>query len=1131
MRFSFFSYCKNNKLVNDLAALLVAYMLILALPACKNEKPKAQPLFKTLTAEKTGLSFSNILKPTQELNLITYMYYYNGAGVGAGDFNNDGLTDLFFSANQGENKLFLNKGQLQFKDVTKAASIPQDSGWSTGVSVVDINNDGLLDIYICRVGHYKSLLSKNQLLICQGLGKDSVPFYADEAAAYGLDFSGFSTQATFFDYDGDRDLDMFLLNHSVNHDGNYAPRENFINTFDSLAGQKLFRNESKKNNAGKKVSFFIEVTKAAGINGSRIGYGLGVAVADINLDGWPDFYVGNDFHEDDYLYINQKNGTFKESGAQQLMHTSQFSMGVDVADINNDAWPEIVSLDMLPYEPYMLRRSLAEDDYNIFMQKIKYGYTWQYARNNLQLNMGNGSFCEVGQYAGIHATDWSWGSLWMDFDNDGYKDIFISNGIPKRMNDIDYINFISDQQVQQQLQSGSIQEKEILLNNKFPEIKIPNQFFRNTGNIKFENITDAIADNQPSFSNGCINADLDNDGDMDIVVNNINDPVMVYENTANNEKLKPSIAISLKGAGENINAIGAKIILFSNDKIHMYENFAVHGFQSSMVCPLVVGASNVKMDSVFLIWPDNTFKKIALQPGKNYSYTYEQGLPLFNYAIVTNFTKRNSFNATDITAQTGISHLHEENVFNEFDREPLMPHMVSTEGPALAVADINHDGLEDFFVGASKTFKNVIYIQQPGGTFNKTTQPSMDKDSMWENVAAVWADVNNDSHIDLIIATGGNEFYGGDEHQLPLLYINDGKANFTRKEDAFENIFQTQSTIAPYDFDKDGFVDLFIGCRTVPWNYGKTPPSFLLRNDGTGKFTDVTKKYIPQLASLGMITNAVWFDMNKDGDTDLLLCHEWGSVDVLLNKKTYFERKVLTDKKGWWNFVLPFDADGDGDYDIIVGNAGQNNKFNVTDKLPLHLYYNDFDGNGIYEQIFSYYVGGTEIPFSSKMELEKRLPYIKKDYLYAADFAKTSLFGLFGEDKIKKATQLTADYLSNAILINNGNLNFEVKTLPTTAQLSAYRTAAIVNANADNLPDVLLGGNFYENNVQAGRFDGDYGTLLINKGKGAFAAENLNGLVIKGQVRQILPININKKQAFVLAKNNDSLQVIQFSNN
>jgi hypothetical protein len=1121
------------KIKNKVGSLFIKYSLSVLLIAmlffsCSEKKKLQSPLFATLDSNYTHLNFINQVKPTPQFNLFSYMYYYNGAGVGAGDFNNDGLTDLFFSANQGDNKLYLNKGSLQFADVTVAAKIPQDKGWSTGVSVIDINNDGLLDIYVCKVGHYKTLNSKNQLLICKGIDKQGVPFYKDEAKEYGLDFTGFSTQAAFFDYDGDGDLDMFLLNHSVNHDGNYAPRSNFLNTFDSLAGQKLYRNDMHKDASGKEGIFFTDVTRQAGINGSKIGYGLGVAVADINLDGWPDFYVGNDFHENDYLYINQQNGTFSEENSKRLMHTSQFSMGVDVADINNDAYPEIISMDMLPYDPYILRRSLAEDDYNIFQQKLLFGYNYQYARNNLQLNRRNGMFSETAQYSGVYATDWSWAALWMDFDNDGSKDLFISNGIPKRMNDIDYINFVSSDDVQQKLINNGMVDKDMSLLNKFPEIKIPNKFFYNTGNLLFKDVTDSIQNNLSTFSNGAVYADLDNDGDLDIVVNNINDPVLVYDNQANNKKDKSFTTIKLKGPQNNIDAIGAKVVLFANGGIRTYENNPVHGFQSSMQMPVHIGLNNSRIDSAFLIWPDNRYQSIEIKANQHLSFSYINGLPKFDYQKITSFHKSIGNTMEDITSATGLNYRHFENPFNEFNREPLIPHMISTEGPALAIADINHDGLEDVFIGSSKAYHSGIFIQMPGGKFIKTLQPGMLQDSMWENVDAVWTDVNNDGNIDLAIAVGGNEYYGKESHLLPLLYLNDGKGNFTKRQDAFTNVYTTQSTIISYDFNGDGFEDLFIGGRSEPWNYGKMPRSFLLQNDGTGKFTDVTAKYSIDLLQPGMVTNAKWFDIDKDGDKDLLLCYEWGGIDVYINNKTGFVRKVISDKKGWWNFLLPCDVDNDGNIDLIAGNFGLNSRLKASEKEPVVLYYNDFDDNGKKEQVLTYYVNGQEIPFATKQELEKQMPFLKKKFLYAEDFAKSSLGSLFGTDKIEHAEKLSANFFSNAILMNKGDLQFETIPLPFEVQLSSFKDAIIVNANNDTLPDILMMGNYYENNIELGREDADFGTMLLNQGHGKFFAEPLNGITIKGQVRHIKPIQIDNKKAFVLSRNNDSTMVIKF---
>ena len=1116
-------YFLHSTLTDTIYCKITIVLICFLLNSCANNKPD-HSLFTVLNTEKTGIHFSNQLSPSPAFNLFSYMYYYNGAGIGSGDFNNDGLIDLFFTANQQPNALYLNMGKMHFEDVTQQAGISRDSLWSTGVSVVDINNDGLLDIYISRVGHYKVLIGKNQLLICTGIDSKGIPHYSDQAAAYGLDFSGFSTQAAFLDYDGDCDLDLFLLNHSVNHDGNYAPRSYFLNTYDSMAGQKFYRNDGKR---------FVDVTKTVGINGSKIGYGLGVAVSDIDLDGWPDIYVGNDFHENDYLYINQHDGTFKDKSTDQIMHTSQFSMGVDVADINNDAYPDIVSMDMLPYDPYMLRRSLSEDDYNIFQNKIAFGYTYQYARNNLQLNRRNNQFSEIGQYAGIQSTDWSWAALWMDFNNDGLKDLFVSNGIPKRMNDIDYINFVSGDEIQQKLKENAIQDRDLALLSKFPEIKIPNQFFLNRGDGKFDNFTDSIFTNPPSFSNGAIYADLDNDGDLDVVVNNINDPVMLYQNNTNNSNHANTIvnfaSVQLKGLPDNINAIGAKIFLFNKSQISSYEMQSVHGFQSSMVAPIHIGLNNIKPDSVFLVWPDNRFEKIQLVEGKQISKTYKKGLPIFDYSILHPKITSQDFIAEDITNQTGLNYQHTENLFNEFDRESLIPHMNSTEGPALAVADINHDGLEDVFVGASKTFHNAIFIQNASGSFTRMKEPALELDSMWENVDAIWVDVNRDTHVDLIIANGGNEYYGEDEHLQPLLYLNDGKGHLTKSIHPFPPIYTTQKKVIANDFNHDGFVDVFIAGHVVPWQYGKKPRSFLLQNNGKGQFIDVTAKYAEELLEPGMVTDAKWIDINSDKEQDLLLCYEWGGVECFIKTAAGFTKKIISSKNGWWQMLYPADIDDDGDIDIVAGNYGLNSRLRATKEKPVKLYINDFDDNGSTEQVMTYYVNGKEIPFASKIQLEKKMPYLKKKFLYAADFAEASMSELFGKNKIDQSKKLSVECFENTVFINDGNMNFTANILPYPFQLSTFKAAATIQTFKNSARAIAMMGNFYANNVELGRQDADFGSILISNADKTFNFSTFNGITITGEVRKIERIIIGKRIAYILAKNNNALQIITFN--
>ena len=1091
--------------------------------SCSDKKEKSSPpaLFEALESKTTGIDFANKLTPTPQFNMFKYMYFYNGAGVGVGDFNNDGLIDVFFSSNQGENKIYLNEGGMKFKEMTKEARIPQDGGWSTGVSIVDINNDGLLDIYVCRVGNYETLQSRNQFLICKGKDANGVPYYEDEATKMGLDFSGFSTQAAFFDYDVDGDLDFFLMNHSLRFNGTFNERSSYFKTFDTLSADYLFRNDNGN---------FVDVSASSGINRSIIGYGLGLSVADINLDGYPDMYIGNDFHENDYLYINQKNGTFIDTLQSATMHTSQFSMGTDVADITNDGFPEIISMDMMPEDPYILKRSLGEDEYNLFHYKIRHGYHPQFARNTLQLNRGNGHFSDIGFYSNVFATDWSWAALWTDFDNDGWKDLFVSNGIPKRLNDMDYVNYISNDELQEKIRANRVSENDMALIEKFPQIKLENKFYLNKSEAKFTDASSMIRNNLKTYSNGSAYADFDNDGDMDMVVNNVDEPAVIYKNLSNDESVKRSfLELKLKGSPGNINATGAKAIVFTKNEVRTYEKFPVRGFQGSMEVPLHIGLANTNVDSILLIWPDNSYEKLPAIRDSILNVAYKQGLPKFNYSLIGDRGFNYLRTAADITNETGLSYLHEENSFNEFDREPLIPFMTSREGPALAVSDINADGLDDVFIGSSKFKKSAIFTQQVNGKFLRTDQPALDADSTYEDVDAVWVDVNNDSFNDLVVASGGNEYYGNSDYLLPRIYLNDDKGKLQRLADAFDRtVMLTASCVVPYDFTGDGSIDLFIGGRAIPWEYGVIPRSYLLRNDGKGKFTDVTDQYNKELSGIGFVKHASWTDLDKDGDKDLVLSLEWDGIVAFVNNNNSFEKKYLSDKKGWWNFTLPVDVDGDADLDLIAGNFGLNNRLKVSDQYPIKLYYNDYDGNGKKEQVLTYYLGKKEIPFATKDELVKQIPELKKKYLYAEEFAKANLTDIFKKGKLENAELLTANYFSNAVLINNGNWDFTLKELPWEAQLAPYRDAAITDINNDNRPDILLAGNFYPNNIQMGEYDSDYGAVLINDGKGNFRYAILKGLSIKGEARHVRQIGIAGKTAYVVARNNDSLKIISF---
>lgn len=1093
-------------------SLLISFALACMVMFSCRERQEAATAFTMLDSGVTGIMFRNDLRPLPGLNMLKYMYFYNGAGVGAGDFNNDGRVDLFFAGNQVPDRLYLNDGDMKFRDVSKQAGIPEDGGWSTGVSVVDINNDGLLDLYVCRVGRFESLQSHNLLLVCKGIGRDSIPVYEDQSAAYGLDFSGFSTQAAFLDYDLDGDLDMYLLNHSLRYNSTFNEREYYRNRYDSLSGDRVYRNDGDR---------FTDVTRVSGVRSSVIGYGLGVCVSDINLDGYPDIYVANDFHENDNLYINQKDGTFRDEGTQRMMHTSQFSMGVDLSDINGDAWPEIVTLDMLPEDPYILRRSLGEDEYNLFQMKLRYGYQHQYTRNNLQLNRGNGMFSEIGMYAGIAATDWSWSALWMDFDNDGRRDLFISNGIPKRLNDIDYVNFISGEQMQQKIRQNQVSGNDFSVIEQFPQIKLHNKFYAQGRDLQFDDWKKRIRGDKETFSNGAVYADLDNDGDLDIVVNNIDDPAMVYRNEANNGQ---SINLHLRGPAGNIRALGARVIVCMDSGFQTYEKYPVHGFQSSMEIPLHIGLGKGTPDSVLVVWPDQRYERLNWKQGiMQYAVNYRGGLPVFDPARLVGREWQPSFE--DITSRSGVVYRHRENDFVEFNREPLIPFMVSTEGPAMAVGDMNRDGLEDFFVGGARDQVPALFRQTAGGVFEAVPSPLLEADSAFEDVQAAWADIDGDGFPDLLVASGGNEFYNKDEKQRGRIYVNDGGMGF-RSRILLPETASTLSGLLANDFNGDGKMDILAAGRSTPFRYGSVPDTYLWLGDGKGGFRQGPDDILPGIHHAGMIRDMILADVDGDTDKDLVIALEWGVIMAYTREGNVFVKRPLTTARGWWNTVRAADLDGDGDLDLVAGNLGLNARLKASAKEPVRLYLNDFDKNGTMDQVLTYFLDGKEIPFANKAELEKQMPALKKKFLFAADFAKSSMTDIFGKDMLNDAQVLTADEFRHAWLINDGQGRFRMEQLPYPVQLSSMRDAAFLDYDGDGKTDLVTGGNFYGYNIQMGRQDADYLSILLNQGQRGWKAGPVPGIAVRGEVRRIGRIVTGGNPAWLLACNNDSLRLI-----
>lgn len=1091
---------------------LLLFLVVLSACSTQDQHPvNPNSLFKRLSTSETGIDFVNKVETTSELDVFRYRNFYNGGGVGIGDFNNDGLPEIFLTSNVGPNRLFLNKGNWKFDDVSDSSGIKGTKVWSTGVSIADVNGDGFLDIYVSNAGDVKYGNRENELFINQG----NLTF-VESAAEYGLADKGFGTHAAFFDYDKDGDLDCYVLNNSYKPVSSLGYR-NLRKVRDPFGGHKLYRNDGNK---------FIDVSESAGIFGSIIGFGLGVSVGDVNQDSWPDLYVSNDFYERDYLYINKGNGTFEEKLESAMGHVSMFSMGGDLADLNNDGYPEIFSTDMLPETDVRLKTLTAFETYDVYQLRLRNGYYHQFMRNMLHINNKDGTFTELGELAGVSATDWSWGALIADFNNDQNKEIFVSNGIYKDLINQDFVEYLgSSDQMRMAIEGKEIDFEEFT--KKMPSQKLSNYLFERQDHFKFKNVSEEWGLAEPGFSNGAAYGDMDNDGDLDLIVNNVNHEVFVYKNQTRELTENNYLAFKFKGHGKNVFGLGATVHAYVDSSIISLDNMPIRGFQSSMDYKMVMGVGDLsKIDCVTVTWPDQRVQ-ILRDVQANQLITLSSA----DANVVAN---RERVNKTILRPVAIDSIMHEENQYNDFARDRLQYHMVSTQGPAFAKADINNDGLDDFFLGGSTGKTAALYMQRPGDKFIQVAEGLFEPDSTAEDVAAIFFDADNDTDLDLYVVTGSSEHLRESPHQLDRLYINAGTRVglpvFEKSTNGIPAFYQSGNCVQPADIDNDGDLDLFVGTRSIPSFYGVPADQVILVNDGKGNFKDATATIAPALASLGMVTDAAWFDYDKNGFPDLMLVGEWMPVTIFTNdgkKLTRVENIPGLDKsEGWWNRIKAADIDKDGDTDFVLGNLGLNSFFTPSRNEPMALYVNDFDKNGSVEPIFAFTQGDKEYPFALRQDIIQQISALKKEFVFYKDYADKSIPEIFEGNSLAKAHKLNFYEPHTSLLINEG-ANFRLEQLPVEAQYAPVYGIEVSDVNGDNLEDIILGGNLFAVKPQVGRYDAMHGLVLQNQGKARFKALSSleSGLKIGGEIRHISTLKTSGENAIVFIRNNNTVQL------
>ena len=1091
--------------------VLLALLILIFTNCSKNNSENKDTLFTKLDPAITGINFVNEVKNGPEMNIFKYRNFYNGGGVAIGDINNDGLADVYFTSNLGTNKLYLNKGNFKFQEISKTAGIEGTKSWSTGVVMVDINGDGLLDIYVCNAGNTKGDNQKNELFINNG----NLTF-TEKANEYNLADTGITTHAAFFDYDKDGDLDCYILNNSfipvssLNYSNKRNLRDKDWDVADILkgGGDKLLRNDNGK---------FVDVSEAAGIFGSLIGFGLGVTIGDVNGDLYPDIYISNDFYERDYLYINNKNGTFSEQIQNQTGHISQASMGADMADINNDGLPDIFTTDMLPEDDQRTKTTTSFDNYDLFTRKLNLDFFNQYMQNTLQLNNGDNQFLEIASYAGVAKTDWSWGALLFDMDNDGYKDIYVCNGIYHDLTNQDFVDFFANELMQKMVITGKKEEMENII-NKMPSTPIPNYAFKNNKNLTFTNEAENWGLSAPSFSNGSAYGDLDNDGDLDLVVNNVNMEAFVYQNNSQKNKENHFVKVKLRGEKQNKFAIGSVVELFSGKEILRQELMPSRGFQSSVDYVLTFGIGNKKIDSLQVIWPNEKFQ-IIKKVANNTTLTLNIADAKSTYIPISKKVK------PFFSEQPNALISHKENDYIDFDYEGLISKMLSQEGPSLAVADINGDGNDDVYIGGAKGTAGKIFINTANENFKITAQPALESDASFEDTAASFLDVDNDGDQDLLVGSGGNE-KADQANYKNRLYLNNGKGGFTKSTSIIPTTNNNVSVIASCDFDNDGDMDVFIGSRSVPGVYGIDPKHLLLENDGKGNFTNVTDKKAFKLNGVGMITDAVWEDIDGDNKKDLIIVGDWMAPVIFKNtgRRLAEFKNNLMEQKGFWNTVSCVDLNNDGKKDLILGNKGTNTTYKCTKENPMKMLVNDFDDNGTIEQITTRTIDGKDMPLHMKGELAKQIPSIKKKNLSYEDYSKKSVQEIFSNEVISNSIIKIAYVQESMIAINKGNGKFEIKVLPKEVQFSCVNAICTLDVNKDGILDILLGGNQYEFKPQFARLDANYGSVLLGNKNGTFSwtPYKESGFFMRGEVKHLKTIKSKNNSTVIIAVINDN---------